>query len=243
MSTNGHVSELIPAYTIGCLDEDDLIRVSEHLAHCQICREELAIYQSIADQLALAVPDTAPPAGLKERLMAQVKAQQTTADSTPPRAGWWNLLSRKPSLGLVWNLVSLLLIVILAASNWLLWQQINQLETPFPPDTIQATLIHGTKQVPGASAIVTMGSDGVLGALIVDKLPQLYPSQQYQLWLIRDGQYTSGAVFSVDETGYRGMGVDAPEPLSTYSTVEVTIEPEGGSSSPTGEVVLRGRLK
>jgi anti-sigma-K factor RskA len=243
MSTNRHVSELIPAYTIGCLDEDELIRVSEHLANCQICQEELTVYQAIADQLALAVPDTAPPARLKDRLMTRVKAQQTTAAGSPSKAGWWNLLSLKPSPGLIWNLVSLILIVILAASNLFLWQRINQLGSPFPPDTIQATLIHATERVPGASAIVTMGADGVQGALIVDRLPQLDASQQYQLWLIRDGQYTSGAVFSVDETGYRGMGVDAPESLSAYSAVEVTIEPEGGSTSPTGEVVLRGRLK
>jgi hypothetical protein len=52
----------------------------------------------------------------------------------------------------------------------------------------------------------------------------------------------SAAVFSVDESGYRGMRIEAPESLFTYLAVRVTIEPTGGSAQPAGEEVLRGSL-
>jgi len=59
---------------------------------------------------------------------------------------------------------------------------------------------------------------------------------------MRAGQDTSAAVFAVDESGYRGMRIEASESLLTYSSVKVTIEPAGGSVQPTGEQVLGGSL-
>jgi anti-sigma-K factor RskA len=73
-------------------------------------------------------------------------------------------------------------------------------------------------------------------------LPPLEAGKEYQLWLIRDGQRTSGAVFSTDENHYGGTRIRAPLSLLEYSAVGITIEPEGGSSQPTGTQVLSGPL-
>jgi anti-sigma-K factor RskA len=99
-----------------------------------------------------------------------------------------------------------------------------------------------TDAAPGATGFVLISTDGDDGALVVDGLPPLGESQQYQLWLIRDGQRTSGAVFSTDEKDYGGTRVRAPRPLTDYSAVGITIEPTGGSTSPTGKQVLAGIL-
>jgi anti-sigma-K factor RskA len=60
--------------------------------------------------------------------------------------------------------------------------------------------------------------------------------------LERDGRSTSGAVFSVDEDGYRGVRITAPASLFLYSGISITVEPAGGSESPTGGQVLSGSL-
>ncbi len=74
---------------------------------------------------------------------------------------------------------------------------------------------------------------------MVDHLPVLDPDElQYQLWLIQDGQRTSGAVFSVNKYGYGSVWVSSPEPLSSYSDFGISIEPAGGSPGPTGDKVL-----
>ena len=70
----------------------------------------------------------------------------------------------------------------------------------------------------------------------MDQLPQLGPEQQYQLWLIQDGQRTSGSVFSVDEDGYRRIKIESPLPLQDYESFGITIEPAGGVSSRPANV-------
>ena len=82
----------------------------------------------------------------------------------------------------------------------------------------------------------------VAEAVILDQLPQLEEERQYQLWLARDGERTSGAVLSVDELGYGGGRVRAPEALFNYAWAEVTIEAAGGSPQPTSDVILKGLL-
>jgi anti-sigma-K factor RskA len=60
--------------------------------------------------------------------------------------------------------------------------------------------------------------------------------------LIQDGERTSGGVFSVKQGGYAAKVIYAPLPLADYSSFGVTIEPAGGSPSPTGDKVLGGNL-
>ena len=78
--------------------------------------------------------------------------------------------------------------------------------------------------------------------LTVAGLPVLSPEQQYQLWLIVDGQRASGAIFSVNEDGWAKVSVDSERPLAEYGAFGITIEPTGGSPGPTGERVLGHEL-
>ena len=76
-----------------------------------------------------------------------------------------------------------------------------------------------------------------------ERSPQLGEEQQYQLWLVKDdGERTGAALLSVDERGYGGGRVNPPESLFNYSAAEVTIEPGGGSTRPTTDVLLRATL-
>jgi anti-sigma-K factor RskA len=93
-----------------------------------------------------------------------------------------------------------------------------------------------------ATGFVLISADGEDGALVVDGLPPLSEDQQYQLWLFRDGERISGAVFSTDENSYGGTRIRAPRSLLEYSSVGITIEPFGGSLQPTGPRVLAGPL-
>ena len=100
-----------------------------------------------------------------------------------------------------------------------------------PPDAASA-----------ATGFVLISADGENGALVVDGLPPLGEDQEYQLWLVKNGERTSGAVFSTDENHYGGTRIRAPLSLLEYSAVGITAEPAGGSSHPTGQQVLAGPL-
>ena len=89
---------------------------------------------------------------------------------------------------------------------------------------------------------MVMGADGENGVLVVDHLMPLDEYHEYQIWLVKNGQSMSAGTFVVDEDGYRGMRITAPDSLLTYSDVYVTLEPLGGSVTPTGDWVLKGSL-
>jgi len=228
-----HVLELLPAYALGCLEQDEAVRVAEHLSLCPMCSAELAAYEKTVDQLSLAVSEASPPAALKQRLMKQIRP----ASASP--AWWQSLLGLFRRSAPAWGAISLVLVVALVTSNVLLWQQANRAEQP---GGMQVFALHNTNAAPNATGIIIMSPDGEYGTIVVDGLPELDESQQYQLWLIRDGQRTSGGVFTVEHGGYGAMEIYAPEPLSIYSAFGITVEPAGGSPGPTGPQVLGSEL-
>jgi anti-sigma-K factor RskA len=142
-----------------------------------------------------------------------------------------------------WSLASLFLIVVLAGFSFFLWQRVDRLEFSTAPGGMRAVPLSATDAAPEATGFVLISTDGQDGALVVDGLPPISEDQEYQLWLIKDGQRTSGAVFSTDEHNYAGTRIRAPLSLLEYSAVGITVEPAGGSLNPTGQQVLTGLLR
>jgi anti-sigma-K factor RskA len=238
MSDEAHVLDLLPAYALNSLETEEVRLVEEHLSTCLICRDEAKAFQATADQWSFAAPAAMPSPDLKDRLMQRV--QPTRPQPFPSvQTSWRSWLER---LLPAWSLASLFLIFALAGFNLLLWQRFNQLETVTSPGRMRAVALTAAEPNSPATGFVLISADGDSGALVVDGLPQLDENHQYQLWLIRDGQRTSGAVFSTDEKTYGGTRIRAPRSLLDYSSVGITIEPTGGSPQPTGARVLGGPL-
>jgi anti-sigma-K factor RskA len=238
MSNEVHVLDLLPAYVLNSLEADEVRRVEEHLSTCLICRNESNAFQATADQLSFAAPAAMPSPALKERLMQQVQATrlQPRTAALPPARSWLERLLP------AWSLASLVFIVALAGFNVLLWQRLNHLEAFTSPGGMRAVPLLASTSASQATGFVLISADGDSGALVVDGLPPLGEQKQYQLWLIRDGERISGAVFSTDERNYGGTRIRAPGSLLDYSAVDITVEPSGGSPQPTGANVLGGPL-
>lgn len=238
MTEEIHVLDLLPAYALGSLESEEARRVEAHLAGCLICRNESNAFQTTADQLGLAVPLETPSAELRNRLMQRLAAARPAPQpvNQAPAGSWLERLLP------VWSFASLFLIFVLAGSNLFLWQRFQHLEAATSPGRMRAMPLTATEPNSRASGYVLISADGDSGALVVDGLPPLGEAQQYQLWLIRDGKRTSGAIFSTDEKNYGGTRIRAPRSLLDYSSVGITIEPTGGSPQPTGPKVLGGPL-
>ena len=241
MSVEEHVTDLLAGYALDILDEDEARQIDAHLQTCSVCQAELRSYQMVVTELPLAAVETAPPPLLKDKIMQ--RARETTAASQPKTdAGWWERLKeslawRNPT----WGVVSLALIILLGVSNIFLWQRLSSVENDHPSQLATVPLV-GSEAVPSATGMLVISADGEHGTLVVDGLPPLDASKQYQLWLIQDGQRTSGGVFSVDSEGYGSHWITSPKPLVSYQSVGITVEPAGGSQAPTGERVLGGEL-
>lgn len=242
MNSEEHPFDLLPAYALGSLDDEETLQVSEHLSSCKICRAELMAFDRVVNDLPLAIEESAPPNELKSRIMAHTLKKNEIRFPEGEKSLWDRLRESIRSSAPVWGPVGVVLILILGLSNLILWGRLNQIEN-VTQNVLLSIPMQGTESTPQAVGMLVVSRDGEHGTLIVDGLPALDDISQYQLWLIRDGQRTSGGLFSVDDEGYGSLWVSSPEPLLNFQAFGVTVEPAGGSSAPTGEKVLGGELQ
>jgi anti-sigma-K factor RskA len=78
--------------------------------------------------------------------------------------------------------------------------------------------------------------------LVAQGLPQPQPGTTYQFWFATPSQQVPLQTFGVDASGDAKIVLDAPAPVDTYTEVMVTVEPSGGSITPSTQVVLSAKL-
>lgn len=95
---------------------------------------------------------------------------------------------------------------------------------------------------PAFATVAWLDRPGV-GVLRADNFPPLPPDMVYQFWLIKDGERTSGGIFTVDDYG-RGSLIFTPGgSLDDFDGMGVTPEPAGGSTGPTAPPVVTATLQ
>jgi anti-sigma-K factor RskA len=246
--TEEHVLNLLPGYALEILEEEDLLRVAIHLSHCTACSQELESYRAAVSALALSVPVQTPAPDLKTKILRtfEVEASQKTAfdriqNSLPleKKPNWVERLF-SGQLGLAFAVFAVLVILFLGINNYLLWQRVGDLEARVPGNNVQIVRLDGTGRAPQTVGYMIVFENNRYGSLTVENAPLLNEEQQYQVWLMKNGERTSGGVFSVNDSGYGVLQVYSKEPLEVYDSFGITIEPAGGSPEPTGEKILGG---
>ncbi|MEX1131812.1 MAG: anti-sigma factor [Flavobacteriales bacterium] len=105
---------------------------------------------------------------------------------------------------------------------------------------MDVVLLNGTLADPEAKARVYWDKDRKAVHLDVLQLAQAPAGKQYQLWAIVDGQPVDAGVFTL---GDEAPVVQAMKGIGNAQAFAVTLEPEGGSVSPTLEaMVLIGQV-
>jgi anti-sigma-K factor RskA len=239
MKQDVHVTELLPEYALNCLDAEEAAMVAEHLIVCEQCRKEFEAFQTVTDQLAFAVPEVQPSPKLKTRILKNIQSEKRSFQERAFFRDWWQRLSAffRP-IAPVWNVASVAIIVVLGISTLMFWQRINSLEQFYHTQDFQLVKLQCTHVFPGATGQVVMSRDGEVGMLAVAHLPVLDPGYTYQVWLIQNGQRTSGGTFLVNQQGYGMLNVVSPQSLLDCH-VSITVEPVQGSIEPTGKTVLQ----
>jgi anti-sigma-K factor RskA len=74
--------------------------------------------------------------------------------------------------------------------------------------------------------------------MVVHFLPALPVGKTYQLWAITGQQALSAKVFQVDTAGHTSLMV--PVAVAHPDRFEITVEPVGGVTVPSGPVMLQG---
>ena len=236
-----HVSDLLPGYSLDCLETQEAMHVAQHLTTCAQCREELASFRTVVGHLALAVPDVTPSAGLKQKILRAIQPEIRPQSTHSPLRTWWRLIQNFfHSIAPVpaWSLASIVLIVGLGITTALFWQRASNLENLYLAQDFQMVKLECTHIVPEATGQLVMSKDGEIGALSVAHLPVLEAEQVYQVWLTQNGKRLNGGTFTVNAQGYGMLKITSPQSLFDCG-IHITVEPERGSGQPTGETVLQ----
>lgn len=106
-------------------------------------------------------------------------------------------------------------------------------------NTLHTIPLAGQEAAPSASGALYVGHDE--SVLVLSGLAVLPEEQTYQLWLIpADGDPLPSGLLAVQQPNVDSLTITLPDDASKYTAVGVSIEPAGGSSSPTGPIVLVG---
>ena len=145
--THEELEDVIPLYAIGTLERAERQAIEAHLlSGCVPCHTALKEYQSVAVMLPFGLNMTAPPRGLKARMMA-ARTMTVAAEPVDQRTGkpslepgeWMNHLfppetsSRAESFGWVLGLVAFALVT---GAAYVAWTAYN---TKVSEDTVKLT--------------------------------------------------------------------------------------------------------
>lgn len=81
-----------------------------------------------------------------------------------------------------------------------------------------------------------------IAVVYVRDFPECEAGMKYQLWLTKNGERSSGGLFSVDASGMGLLVVTLEDSLDTYDAIGITPEPALGSPGPTSPPIVRGEL-
>lgn len=137
-------------------------------------------------------------------------------------------------------------IATLTVSNQLLQEQLEGEQEVV--DLVLASNTHtvslaGTETQPEAVGQLVLNPDSHVALLIVSDLPPLSEGLVYQVLLIRDNGHDTADTFLVDSEGENILVVHSAAPLSDFTAVGVSVEPDGGSPQRTGDIVILGEIE
>jgi anti-sigma-K factor RskA len=222
----------LAAYALGALEERAAVELQGHLRDCEACRAQLRWLQTAVDLLPRSVEQLEPPARLRRRLMASVRAEARKGSragiggAEPRRLRDWGAMLWRPATAVAAGA----LIVAGAAAGYLLHEPDNSSSVVAArPSSAAPANVAGTLERQDDSAILTMSH-----------LPALPPNDVYEAWVKRDDTVQPSGLF----VPRRDRTADAaiPGPLDGADAVLVTREPRGGSLQPTSPPLLRADL-
>lgn len=253
----------IPAYAVGATDPDETRAVEKLLACDDVAAAELARYRELEASLLHSAPPVQPPAHLAARLqrsladesVALQAARPTAAASgTRPQTGerrarpaWWRSLSWQFAAGVM--LLALLLVNLFWISqvpelqesqdavSTQLQKQDNAL-VMLASEELDEIRVPAVEPKSGAEASILWHPEWNVAMVYAETFPQLSPGTEYQLWFMCDDGPISGGTFDVNDIGNGSLVVDLTRPLDSFSSVEITAEPTGGSPNPTAPPIV-----
>ncbi|MGE3802023.1 MAG: anti-sigma factor [Candidatus Kapaibacterium sp.] len=252
-------SGVLELYAMGALPPEEHARVESDLATYPELRAEL---QEISDALEsiAPVPGIEPRVDLRNSIIDAITEKEEKSEGEKPKEK--NIISYQPDIpsrsnGRTWLLAASFigLIISSGAALWF-WIQLDKAEEQLAEsidiqerlassveearDEIQTlrnyenrvVRMASTGKIPEAFAVVFWDPHSQTVWIDAAKMPPLPEDKQYQLWAIADGDPVDAGVFDGNTLHLQEL-----KDVTEAKTFAVTVEPKGGSKTPTLETM------
>ena len=260
--TCAEVADLAPAFVLGALEVAESDSVRRHLAACPEPHPEMAELHSVVPALFEVVEQVAPPAGLKDRILAAAAADVQRAAAAPqaaeqpvappardvqrpkidveraPGPGWTSVF-RRP----VWAAVSLaaaLAVVAMGVWNVQLQNEINGL-VAYREGVVRvleeaalpgAQLAVLSAEGGGPSGLAAVAEDGTV-AVVMRNLAPTSGAEVYEAWLIAADAGAAPIPIGELRVGADGTAILITDQAPLGAGVTVALTREPGPNSTT----------
>jgi len=265
MNAHPQFAESLALYAMGSLDDPrELAALEAHLGTCGECRRELEALRADTALLALSATGPQPPARSRERLLNAIAAEPRVERRNPQRYAVGRLRRRWVTIAPVMMMLILAVFSILlwrdlrntrqalrrthaeleqaqlelARTNKDLAEAKMIRDLMHAPDAWPLTLVSKkTPPQPQMKMIYSQQKGSLF--LLASNTPALPENKIYQLWLLpADGSAPMSAGWFKPDSKGNGMMFHKMSAGIAAKGFAVTIEPPGGSQTPTMPIVM-----
>jgi len=236
--------ELVGAYALDALSDDERAAFEAHLATCDACQAELASFADAVDGLADDGESSEVPAGLAERIAAELAVTPQDAASAAtagapsgavadaaaepqpdPATVIADVVPMRRRRAPMLLAVAAACVAVLAIATTL----VLSLNRPSDTDRIRAASDVVEVEL-GISDVTVFVSQSEGGIAVEGDMPAPAEGKEYQLWVVpADGSAPiPGPTMGGGETDAAWL-----TDLEGAGAIAVSLEPEGGSTTPT----------
>ncbi|MEP7202433.1 MAG: anti-sigma factor [Ilumatobacteraceae bacterium] len=233
------IHQLAAAYALDAVDDRERAAFEAHYHNCPVCRPEVAGFRETLSQVA-AISAVPPPASLKTGVMAAIGETRQLSPLLPESVV--DLAShRQRRQRLMRTLTAAAALVVIGIGAFVVGRKSGDDDGYAQaaaavlgrPDT-RITTLDGT----GLGSFRVAWSPSANRAVVIgDGLPDPGPGKAYELWLVDDaGPHAVRLLDKAnDQKVRRVLPVDG-----SASQWAITVEPEAGVDTATGEIIFSG---
>lgn len=231
------IHDISGAYAVDAVDDVERARSDAHVADCSPCKSEVTSLKAAATALSLVTP-VSPPASLRSSVLlsiSQVRPLPPVVDPiespTPLDTKRAERARRNPARWLV--SVAAAAVIITGGAVWQPWSPNQEQGNPALTATQQVLQAKDAQRFEGkvgtGTATVVRSSSLKKAVIVTANLPAAPQGKVYQLWLQRGTEMVPAGFVPNAPTSTVLLQGD----VTTASGAGITIEPAGGSPTPS----------